>query len=170
MPNISAGEQTPNQLYTVEERRRRDETSWTLVQGVLAPVQFLAFIISSYHVIVFLLTGEGYEAATISIVVKTILLYTIMITGAMWEKVVFGRYLLAPAFFWEDMVSFVVIALHSAYLVLLFVDSVEEQAKIYVAVVAYFAYLINAIQFLIKFRMARSSGKSQDLEKEGALA
>ena len=102
MPNISAGEQTPNQLYTVEERRRRDETSWTLVQGVLAPVQFLAFIISSYLVIVFLLTGEGYEAATISIVVKTILLYTIMITGAMWEKVVFGRYLLAPAFFWED--------------------------------------------------------------------
>ena len=32
--------------------------------------------------------------------------YTIMVTGAIWEKVVFGQYLFAPAFFWEDVFSF----------------------------------------------------------------
>ena len=40
-----------------------------------------------------------------------------MVTGAIWEKVVFGRYLFAPAFFWEDVFSMLVLALHTAYLV-----------------------------------------------------
>ena len=33
-------------LYTPEERVRRDATVWTLVQGILAPVQFLVFLVS----------------------------------------------------------------------------------------------------------------------------
>ena len=33
-------------LYTAEERRRRDASRWTLVQGVLAPLQFLVFLAS----------------------------------------------------------------------------------------------------------------------------
>ena len=38
---------TPAQpLYTAEERLRRDASPWTLVQGVLAPVQFLVFLVS----------------------------------------------------------------------------------------------------------------------------
>ncbi len=91
-------------LYTPAERARRDATVWTLVQGILAPLQFLAFAISLCLVINFLLNGVGFTAATISVVVKTSLLYAIMVTGAIWEKVVFGRYLFAPAFFWEDVV------------------------------------------------------------------
>ena len=59
------------------------------------------------------------RAATVSVVVKTLLLYTIMITGSIWEKEVFGRYLFAPAFFWEDVFSMLVLALHTAYLVAL---------------------------------------------------
>ena len=54
-------------------------------------------------------------AATWSVVAKTAALYAIMVTGAIWEKVVFGRYLFAPAFYWEDVFSMVVIALHTAY-------------------------------------------------------
>ena len=33
-------------LYTPAERARRDAMVWTLVQGILAPLQFLAFAIS----------------------------------------------------------------------------------------------------------------------------
>ena len=58
-------------LYTDEERARRDATVWTLVQGVLAPVQFLVFLVSLVLVIRYLWTGNGYEAATLSIIVKT---------------------------------------------------------------------------------------------------
>ncbi|MEL7172523.1 MAG: 2-vinyl bacteriochlorophyllide hydratase, partial [Pseudomonadota bacterium] len=86
-------------LYTPEERRRRDETAWTTVQGVLAPLQFVVFLVSLALVLRFLLTGEGEGLAAGSIVLKTLVLYTIMVTGAIWEKVVFGQYLLAPSFF-----------------------------------------------------------------------
>ena len=103
-------------LYTAQQRRRRDATRWTLIQGILAPVQFLVFLVSLGLVVNYLARGEGLAAATASVLIKTLLLYTIMVTGAIWEKVVFGQYLFAPAFFWEDLVSTAVIALHSAYL------------------------------------------------------
>ena len=64
----------------------------------------------------YLATGEGEAAAMVSVVVKTLLLYTIMVTGSIWEKVVFGRWLFAPAFYWEDVFSMLVLALHTAYL------------------------------------------------------
>lgn len=142
-------------LYTEDERRRRDESVWTLVQGILAPLQFLVFLVSLGLVLRFLLSGEGAFAADISIVVKTLVLYTIMITGAIWEKAVFGRYLFAPAFFWEDVFSMLVLALHTLYLVMLFGAIGSVEARMAVALAAYATYLVNAGQFLIKLRMAR---------------
>jgi 3-vinyl bacteriochlorophyllide hydratase len=144
----------PRPLYTPEERARRDASRWTLVQAVLAPLQFLAFAVSLVLVLRYLASGSGYGAATVSILVKTGLLYTIMVTGAIWEKVVFGRYLFAPAFFWEDVFSFVVIALHSAYLVALW-QGWTAPAQMGVALAAYAAYAVNATQFLLKLRRAR---------------
>ena len=142
-------------LYSPEERRRRDESVWTLVQGILAPVQFLVFLISLGLVIRTLATGEGAFAADASIVVKTLVLYTIMITGSIWEKVVFGRWLFAPAFFWEDVFSMLVLALHTFYLTMLLGDFGTLEQRLLVALAAYAAYIINAGQFLWKLRMAR---------------
>ena len=141
-------------LYTKAQRERRDATKWTVVQGVLAPVQFVVFLVSLWFVLRYIMTGEGYAIATISIVIKTLVLYTIMITGAIWEKTVFGQYLLAPAFFWEDVVSFVVIALHTLYLFLFFSGLANSFSLMVVALLAYFVYVINAVQFLWKLRMA----------------
>ncbi len=142
-------------LYTEEQRLRRDATVWTLVQAILAPAQFLVFVVSLVLVLRFLLTGEGYMAATVSILVKTFFLYLIMVTGAIWEKVVFGQYLFAPAFFWEDVFSFAVIALHTAYLWGLLTGSMAPQTLMLVTLAAYATYMINAAQFLWKLRTAR---------------
>ena len=142
-------------LYTAEERARRDATAWTLVQGVLAPVQFLVFLVSLALVLRFIATGDGYVAATVSIVIKTLTLYAIMITGSIWEREVFGCYLFAPAFFWEDVFSFVVLALHTAYLVALFAGIGDARQQMLVALAAYASYFINATQFLLKLRAAR---------------
>lgn len=142
-------------LYTAAERARRDATVWTLVQAILAPAQFLAFAVSLGLVLWFLVTGEGYMAATISILVKTGFLYVIMVTGAIWEKTVFGQYLFAPAFFWEDVFSFAVIALHTAYLWALFTGSVSPAGQMVIVLAAYATYVINAGQFLWKLRLAR---------------
>ena len=142
-------------LYTAEERRRRDASAWTLVQGVLAPVQFLVFVVSLGLVLRYLATGEGHGVATLSVVVTTLTLYTIMITGCIWEKVVFGRYLFAPAFYWEDVFSMLVLALHTAYLVAVFTDAIGVRQQMYLALAAYATYVINATQFILKLRAAR---------------
>ena len=145
----------PTQLYTVEQRARRDATKWTLVQGLLAPFQFVVFLISVGLVLRYLATGAGYEAATLSIIAKTAVLFAIMVTGAIWEKVVFGQYLFAPAFFWEDVFSFAVIGLHTLYLIALFTGALSPTGLMLLALAAYGAYVINAGQFLWKLRVAR---------------
>ncbi|WP_435138623.1 2-vinyl bacteriochlorophyllide hydratase [Pseudopelagicola sp. nBUS_19] len=142
-------------LYTPDQRMRRDNSVWTLVQGVLAPLQFIVFLVSLGLVVRYMITGEGYVIATTSIILKTAVLYLIMITGAIWEKVVFGQWLFTPAFFWEDVISFGVIALHSLYLYGLFTELMPPQTLIIVVLAAYSAYLINAVQFLWKLRCAR---------------
>jgi len=142
-------------LYTPAQKQRRDSTRWTLVQGILAPVQFVVFLISLGLVFRYITTGEGYAEATWSIVVKTGFLYLIMVTGAIWEKVVFGQWLFAPAFFWEDVFSFAVIALHTLYIYGLFWAGMAPMTLMVIALAAYAAYAINAGQFVWKLRMAR---------------
>jgi len=149
-------------LYTAEQRARRDASHWTLVQGVLAPVQFLVFLVSLGLVLRTLATGDGASAATTSVVVKTLVLYLIMVTGCIWEKVVFGRYLFAPAFYWEDVFSMVVLALHTAYLLALVTDALTTRALLVLALAAYAAYVINAGQFILKLRAARLGSRRSD--------
>lgn len=142
-------------LYTADERRRRDASHWTRVQGALAPLQFAVFLISLYLVLRYFATGEGLVLATTSIILKTFVLYAIMITGSLWERDVFGRYLFAPAFLWEDVVSILVLVLHTAYLAALLSGSAAIETQLAIALTAYAAYVVNAAQFLVKFRAAR---------------
>ena len=154
-------------LYTAEQRRRRDSSGWTLVQGVLAPLQFLVFLVSLALVLRYLATGEGGAAATASIVVKTATLYTIMVTGCIWEREVFGRYLFAPAFFWEDFVSMFVLALHTLYLGALLFGLGTERGRMLLALAAYATYAINAAQFVLKLRAARLQAAPTSLAVAG---
>jgi 3-vinyl bacteriochlorophyllide hydratase len=142
-------------LYTPEQKIKRDSSIWTTVQGVLAPLQFLVFLISLTLVLRFLFSGNGYEIANYSILIKTIFLLIIMVTGSIWEKVVFGKYLFAEAFFWEDVFSMLVISLHLAYVYSLFTGLLSPLNLMLLALAAYTAYLINAIQFIWKLRLAR---------------
>ena len=169
---MSALVHTTAGLYTAEERRRRDASPWTLVQGVLAPVQFRVFLVSLGLVLRYLATGEGYEIAVASIVVKTLTLYAIMITGAIWEKVVFGVYLFARPFFWEDVFSMAVLALHTAYLVALATGALGPRELMLLALVAYVTYVINAGQFVLKLRAARMQAAKegeQSLTQHGSM-
>jgi 3-vinyl bacteriochlorophyllide hydratase len=155
LPYPSQPASTPQPLYTPEQRARRDASAWTLVQGVLAPLQFAVFLASLVLVLRFLANGEGYALATGSVVAKTLALYAIMITGCIWEKVVFGVYLFAEAFFWEDVFSMLVLALHTAYLLALAGGLLEPRALLVLALAAYAAYVVNAAQFILKLRAAR---------------
>jgi 3-vinyl bacteriochlorophyllide hydratase len=156
-------------LYSPEERRRRDVSPWTLVQGVLAPLQFLAFAVSIALIARYLTTGRGYEIATASILVKTAALYAIMITGSIWEKEVFGKWLFAPAFFWEDMFSMLVLALQTAYLAAFLAGWGTPRDQMLIAVAAYGVYVVNASQFLLKLRAARLENRSPSILAGGPV-
>ena len=156
-------------LYSADERVRRDRSPWTLVQGILAPVQFLVFAVSVCLVARYFVTGKGYEIATSSILVKTTLLYAIMITGAIWEKDIFGQWLFAKAFFWEDVFSILVLVLQTAYVCALLAGWGSPRQQLTIAVAAYAAYIINATQFLLKLRAARLEAQGQSAVQAGAL-
>jgi len=152
-----SGQPTSASLYTPAQRARRDATKWTLVQGILAPVQFLICLASAALVIRYLVTGEGLALANLSVLVKTGVLLLIMVTGSIWEKVVFDEWLFAAPFFWEDVVSMGVIALHLTYVTALFTGALAPRGLMLLALVAYSAYIVNAIQFVLKLRAARLS-------------
>ena len=155
LANKHGKESVKQGLYTREERIRRDASPWTLVQAILAPLQFVVFAISLVLVVRYLMTGEGYDIATASILAKTFLLYLIMVTGSIWEKEVFGKWLFARAFFWEDVFSMLVLGLQTAYLLALLNGWGSPSDQMMIAVAAYAAYVINAAQFLLKLREAR---------------
>jgi 3-vinyl bacteriochlorophyllide hydratase len=142
-------------IYRAEERQRRDATIWTLVQGWLAPVQFVVFIVSLCLVLHYFATGEGLALATDSVVVKTLVLYSIMVTGSLWERNVFGVYLFARSFFWEDVGSIIVLVLHTIYIIALIAGYLSAGELLMLALAAYAAYLVNAGQFVFKLRAAR---------------
>ena len=143
-------------LYTEEERARRDRSPWTMVQGVLAPVQLLVMVVSAYLVLSYLRTDVGYEAANVSVVVKTLILYLMMFTGSLWEHDVFGQYLFARPFLvggcGEHGRPGAPHPVPGSRL-----RGLDGPAALMVlALVAYAAYAINALQFLLKLRRARA--------------
>lgn len=152
--SVSAG------LYTPQERARRDATIWTPVQGFLAAFQFLVFAVSVCLIARYMVTGNGETAAVWSVVFKTLVLYAIMVTGSIWEKVVFDKWLFAPAFFWEDVFSFLVLGLHTAYLWSVYTGNMGTRDQLWLALAAYAAYAINAGQFLLKLRAARAQERA----------
>ncbi len=127
------------------------------MQGILAPLQFLVCLVSAGLVARYLVSGEGLAIANLSVLVKTAVLLLIMVTGSIWEKVVFDEWLFAAPFFWEDVVSMGVIALHLGYVAALFTGALEPRALMSLALVAYAAYVVNAVQFVLKLRAARRS-------------
>jgi 3-vinyl bacteriochlorophyllide hydratase len=102
-----------------------------------------------------MVTGQGEMLAVWSVVFKTLVLYTIMVTGSIWEKVVFDKWLFAKSFFWEDVFSFLVLALHTAYLWSLYEGDMSRREQMWLALAAYAAYAVNAAQFLWKLKAAR---------------
>lgn len=136
-------------MYTSEQLARRDASPWTRVQFILAPIQFIVFLISFFLVVRYLLTDQGYAIATISVWIKIALIWALTITGMLWEKDVYGHYFMAHEFFWEDLGNLVAIITHNAYFVVQWLQW-DQRSVMMVMLLAYITYLFNAAQFIIK--------------------
>lgn len=141
--------------YTADQLERRNKSKWTMVQAVIAPIQFLAFITSIVLVTRYLLTGDGYTAANISVLIKITLLWLITITGMIWEKEIFGHWFLAPQFFWEDVGNAVAMVLHNLYFLARWLNW-SDRAVMTLMLIAYIGYLFNMAQFIVKGLKARN--------------
>jgi len=149
--------------YTAEQMERRNKSKWTIVQIILAPLQFLSFIASLVLIMYYLATGNGYEIATFSVWVKIALLWAITITGMFWEKDVFDKWFLAKEFFWEDAFNALAMVMHNLYFLALLAGWSERELML-LMLVAYISYLLNFGQFFIRGLQARK----QRLAAQGA--
>lgn len=136
------------------------------MQVVLAPFQFMVFLVSFGLVGRFLLTGEGYALATASVWLKIALIWALTITGMLWERDVFGRYFLAREFFWEDVGNLIAIITHNLYFVVQWAGA-DRRTVMWVMVFAYLTYLANAAQFV--HRGIQSARFRRSAARSGAL-
>ena len=146
--------------YTPEQLEKRNLSVWTKVQGILAPIQFVAFI-AGLAVTVLYKLGMGIDNftwVTAFIILKTAIFLLIFITGAFFEKDVFDKYVFAPEFFWEDIGSTIAIIIHLAYFILFYMG-LDENVLIWTALLAYLSYLINAAQFLFRLIIEKQHAK-----------
>ena len=146
--------------YTPAQLAKRNTSIWTKVQTFLAPVQFLAFLISLSLVVRYLVTGEGYMLASVSVLIKIALLWAITITGMIWEKAIFGQFFLAPEFFWEDVGNLVAIIAHNLYFVAAW-QHWPDRAVMTLMLIAYCTYLINCAQFAVRGYQAGKQRRMQ---------
>ncbi|MBP1464807.1 2-vinyl bacteriochlorophyllide hydratase [Candidatus Chloroploca sp. M-50] len=136
-------------MYTEDQLRRRERSRWTKVQIILAPIQFVVFLISFALVLRYLATGEGYLIATISIWIKIALIWALTITGMLWEYDMFDHYFMAKEFFWEDVGNLIAIITHNLYFVAQWMGA-DSRTVMWVMVFAYVTYLFNAVQFVVR--------------------
>jgi 3-vinyl bacteriochlorophyllide hydratase len=140
--------------YTPEQLERRNRSRWTIVQGILAPLQFLAFVVSLILVIRYLSTGNGYAVTNVSVLIKITLLWLITVTGMLWEKEVFGHWFLAPQFYWEDVGNAVAMVMHNLYFIAVWLDW-SNRAVMTLMLIAYLSYVVNMAQFIVRGVKAR---------------
>lgn len=146
--------------YTPEQLERRNASFWTKTQAVLAPIQFLIFL-AGLTVTWMYKAGIGIEEfgwVTTFVILKTFMLVLIFVTGAFFEKEVFGAYAFAPEFFWEDFGSAIAMVVHGAYFILFFMG-LDENTLIWTALLAYLSYLVNALQFVIRLILEKRHEK-----------
>jgi len=145
--------------YTPEQLRKRNNSVWTKVQLILAPIQFVVFIIGVILTVMYY-TGslENFSLVTWALLIKTIFLVVLFVTGAFFEKEVFDIWVFSPEFYWEDIGSSVATVFHFLYFVLAYLDFSKE-ALVWSALVAYFTYVVNAIQYLVRIYLEKQNEK-----------
>ena len=97
-----------------------------------------------------------------SVVVKTLTLYTIMITGAIWEHDVYGKWWFAHEFFIEDVMTANVFALHIAYLVAFYGFPADTRAYVAILCVAYCVYGLNVAQYIVSHMRTRAQDQTSE--------
>ncbi len=142
-------------------RARRTASIWTFIHPVFALGQLLAFVVSVGLLFGYFAHAVPFHVVHISVLAKIALMIGAVITGALWERDVFGFYWFAPEFLFEDVMTLIVFILQMTYLAMVFTHPTSMGFIVAVLCVAYAVYLGNVAQYI---------HRTQRMKKEAAEA
>uniref|UniRef100_Q3AQ29 2-vinyl bacteriochlorophyllide hydratase n=1 Tax=Chlorobium chlorochromatii (strain CaD3) TaxID=340177 RepID=Q3AQ29_CHLCH len=137
--------------YNPEQLAKRNASVWTDIQIILAPIQFFFFIGGLTVTILYAndLFPGGFYWVSLAILFKTLFFALLFITGMYFEKEIFNQWVYSKEFLWEDVGSTVAAFFHLLYFVLAFAGYPRD-ILILDAFLAYFTYVLNALQYLVR--------------------
>ncbi|UZJ41249.1 2-vinyl bacteriochlorophyllide hydratase [Prosthecochloris sp. SCSIO W1101] len=137
--------------YTPEQLEKRNASVWTDIQLILAPIQFFVFLIGVILTFLYAQNDQifSFYWVSIAILFKTLLFGLLLVTGAYFEKEIFDTWIYGKEFLWEDVGSTVAAFFHLLYFVMAYMGY-SENVLIWEAFLAYFTYVVNALQYLVR--------------------
>ncbi len=137
--------------YTPEQLEMRNASVWTDVQLILAPIQFFVFLAGVAVTFLYAQNSEMFSFYWVSLAIlfKTLLFGLLLLTGAYFEKEIFDKWIYGKEFLWEDVGSTVAAFFHLLYFVMAYMGF-SEDVLIWEAFLAYFTYVVNALQYLVR--------------------
>ena len=133
---------------TLAVRARRSSSVWTLVHPLFAIGQMLAFFVSVGFIVAYARGAVDYHVVHISVLVKIGLMVGAVVTGALWERDVFGYYWFAPDFMFEDVMTAIVFVFQLAYLAMVTFHPNDQAAILLMLFFAYTVYAGNVAQYI----------------------
>jgi len=158
----------PMPRYTPEQLAKRNASVWTDIQIILAPVQFI-FFVTGVAVTTLYANGiivSGFYWVSIAILFKTLFFGLLFTTGMFFEKEIFDQWVYSKEFLWEDIGSTVAAFFHLLYFYLAYFGYPRE-VLIWDAYLAYFTYVVNAMQYLVRIILEKRNERR--LRMEGHL-
>jgi 3-vinyl bacteriochlorophyllide hydratase len=131
---------------SVSDRRRA--SIWTLIHPLFAIGQLLAFFVSVGLFVAYLRGSVPFHVVHVSVLVKVGLMVGAVLTGAFWERDVFGYWWFAPEFLFEDVMTLIVFITQLTYLAMVFFHPHMMNAIIGILAVAYLVYIGNVAQYI----------------------
>ncbi|KAA6232002.1 2-vinyl bacteriochlorophyllide hydratase [Chlorobium phaeovibrioides] len=137
--------------YTPDQLARRNASIWTDVQLILAPIQFVVFLLGVGVTALYAMDSTlfSFYWVSVAILFKSFLFGLLFVTGAYFEKEIFDKWVFSKEFLWEDVGSVFAAAFHLLYFVLAFMGA-SEDVLVQEAFLAYFTYVLNAMQYLVR--------------------
>ncbi len=154
--------------YTPEQLAKRNSSVWTDVQLILAPIQFFVFLAGVGVTFLYYQNNEifSFYWVSIAILFKTFLFALLFITGAYFEKEIFNKWIFSKEFLWEDIGSVTAGAFHLLYFVMAYLGA-SEDVLVWEAFLAYFTYVVNALQYLVRIVLEKLNERR--LKTEGVV-
>ena len=103
--------------YTPEQLVKRNASIWTDIQIILAPIQFMFFVVGLTTTALY--TNSLFVISlywvSVAILFKTLFFALLFITGMFFEKEIFNKWVYSKEFLWEDIGSTIAAFFHLLY-------------------------------------------------------